>query len=113
MYEMEQYAMSPFLNDHSGMRFNLPQIVTLYNEVYCGQDLFLVQWNSQLKIVEVIEACESDGFVFLTVKNQFDGEIIELSCPLDLKPEDTINWIVVSVAYLIELVIERMKQKFK
>lgn len=91
--ETKQYdTLTPFFRNRSEMRFNLPQIVTLYNEVHGGQELFLVQGNSQIKIVEVVEVCESEGFVFLTVKDQYTGEIIELSCPLDLKPEDTINW---------------------
>lgn len=106
-------TLSPFFKDQSMMRFNLPHIVTLYNEVFIGQELFLVHGSNNMKIVEVVEVCESDGFVNLTVQDQNTGEIIELSSSLDHSLEDAITWMVISVAYLIELVILRMKQGFK
>ena len=75
-------TLLPFFED-SVMRFNLPNILTLYHEVYIGQELFLVQGNKQMKIVEVIEVCESDGEIYLTLEDKCnEGNIIELSSSL-------------------------------
>jgi len=86
--------------------------MTLNNELYVGQRLFLIQ-GTKMKIVEVMKVSETDDMMHLRVKNLHDQEIIELSCSLDYdSPDYSITWMIISIPYITELVIERMKQRF-
>lgn len=108
--ETDQYPTLSNFYENSILRFNVPNVVTLHNELYVGQRLFLIQ-GTEMKVVEVMEVSESEDMMYLRVKNLDDQKIIELSRPLtkDLKP---VTWIVVSVAYIVELVKERIKQQY-
>jgi hypothetical protein len=99
----------PFFEDAT-MVFNVPNILTLHGEVHLGQDLFLVQGGNKMKVVEVIGITEADRFVWLIVKDQCTGKVLELSCPLGYDTEYSIRWMVISVPYIVELVIQRLKQ---
>lgn len=109
---METYHHPTLSNfyENSILRFNVPNVMTLHNEIYVTQKLFLIQ-GTEMKIVEVMKVSETDDMMHLRVKNLHDQEIIELSRPLtkDLKP---IKWIVVSIPFIVELVIERIKQQY-
>ena len=90
------------------MRFNIPNIVTHNGELFVGQKLFLLK-GTKMKVVEVLEVCESNGSIHLVVEDQYNRQLIELSHPLgDLS--HPIEWIIVSVPYIEGLVIERLKQ---
>jgi len=108
--EVDQYPTLSNFYENSILRFNVPDIVTLNNEIFVGQKLLLIQ-GTEMKTVEVMEVSESENLMHLRVKNLCDQEIIELSRPLskDLKP---VKWIVISMAYIVELVKERIKQQY-
>ena len=107
---IDQYPTLSNFYENSILRFNVPDIVTLHNELYVGQKLFLIQ-GTEMKIVEVMEVSEFTNTMYLRVKNLCDQETIELSRPLskDLKP---VKWIVISLPYIVELVKERIKQQY-
>ena len=108
--ETDQYPTLSNFYENSILRFIVPNVMTLQNELYVGQRLFLIQ-GTEMKVVEVMEVSEFKDMMYLRVKNLDDQEIIELSRPLtkDLKP---VTWIVISLPYIVELVIERIKQQY-
>ncbi len=106
MMNPNQIIQLSFRNDLS-FRFNVPNILTLNNEVYLGQELLLLQ-GTDMKIVEVIEINKIKDALFLVVKNQHNNETIELSHPIS-DMSFPIKWIVISIPFITHNVIERLK----
>jgi hypothetical protein len=50
--------------ENSILRFIVPNVVTLNNELYVGQKLFLIQ-GAEMKVVEVLKIIESDDMMHL------------------------------------------------